>query len=900
VLAVHQSRGDLPRGTVTMLFADVEGSTRLLYALGQRFEPARARLREIVRESTAAHGGHEVDWAGDGVFLVFPGARDAIVAAFRIQRELDEEAWPAEHALRLRMGLHTGEPDSAEDGYVGADVVIAARICAAAHGGQVVVSRATRDVVGTEPFPGASYRPLGLHRLKDIPAPEQLFQLAAPGLEQDFPPLRTLGAASLPALHHRLVGRDDALERIGALLHRSDVRLVTVTGPGGTGKSRLGLEVAASAALERPVHLVGLAPIAHVDLVPGSIARAISVRESPSTPLLQGIAEALDGTHALLFLDNLEHLAPAATYVAELLDQVPDLDVLVTSRAPLQLSGEHVLPLEPLSEEDAATLLTELAAARGVVLQPDALASVHEICRRLDGLPLAIELVAARLVVLPPAEILRALDEGLVLEMEGPVNLPERQRTLRSAIDWSYDLLSDAQRSLHGALAVFVNGCAIDHAREVSGAGTGFIRDLEALVAWSLVRSEVTDGDLRLTMLQTVREHAIDRLAAAGRLEEFRRRHAEHFLALALVAEEGLEGSEQRVWAERLERDLDNIRTALDWLLTSGRAPDAVRATSSLERFWRANAHLSEARRRLQLGLELASDLPAADRALALRHAAHMAMGQSDWDSAAPLLEEAIRLFEENGDAGGQVVALGYLGFVALRQGNVGRARDLGDQALSVATGLGDERAMAVALMALGDIAWIDGAYERAIADYTSAVEMARRVGDPLLIVSAVYNLGMAAFQGGNVVRARVAFDEALALGLELREAPHTAAAHFMLAELGMLSGDASTAGGHALESLSLYTSLEDDRSRARCLVVLAGVAEARGELDDAARLLGAANGLRGAEAPDEFERPVLERLVPELASRLGLETFDELFKEGANLDPAALGISLVTSGSEE
>lgn len=850
-----------------MLFADVEGSTRLLYALGQRFEPARARLREIVRESTTEHEGHEVDWAGDGVFLVFSGARDALLAAFRIQIKLDEEPWSAEHALRLRMGLHTGEPDSAEDGYVGADVVIAARICAAAHGGQVVVSRATRDVVGTEPFPGASYRPLGRHRLKGIPGAEQLFQLTAPGLEQDFPPLRTLGAASLPALHHRLVGRADALERIGALLHRPDVRLVTITGPGGAGKSRLGLEVAAGEALERPVHLVGLAPIAHVDLVPGSIARAIGVRESPGTPLLQGIAEALDGTHALLLLDNLEHLAPAAAHVAELLDRVPDLDVLVTSRTPLQLSGEHVLPLEPLSEEDAATLLAELAAARGVVLRPDALASVHEICRRLDGLPLAIELVAARLVAFPPAEILRAFDEGLALEMEGPVDLPERQRTLRSAIDWSYDLLSDSQRSLHGALAVFVNGCAIDDARAVSGAGRYFIRDLEALVAWSLVRSEVSDGDLRLTMLETVREHALDRMRAEASLDDLRRRHAERLLDLALAAQDGLAGPQHTEWLARLEREHDNLGAALDWLFETGRVEEGLRAISALERYWRARGYVTEARRRLALGLDLASGIAPDVWAATLWTAAQQATAQSDWAVAAPMLDEARALFHEAGRGREEVFALANGSFVARMQADVERAEVLAREAVSVAEAIADDRALSGALMALGDVHSDKQEHEQALARYRKALALRSQLGDPLLVTDAILNLGMAEFYAGESDRARESFERALELARELDEKPYVASPQLMLSMLDLRARDGASAAERAREALTLYSDLEDDRTSARCLLVLGAAAAIEGDAEEALLLATQAAALRGDSAPDRFEQPILEEFLPSIGS---------------------------------
>ena len=518
-------------------------------------------------------------------------------------------------------------------------------------------------------------------------------------------------------------------------------------GAGGAGKSRLALEAAAAAARERPVHLVGLAPVSDAALVIPEIARAVGAREQTGRPIVEGIADALRGTRTLLFLDNLEHLTASARDIALLLDVVPDLDVLTTSRAPLRLSGEHVLALDPLSMDDAATLFVELAAARGVVLREDALPSVRDICHRLDGLPLAIELVAARLVVLPPARVLQALDEGLALEMEGPVDLPERQRTLRATIAWSYGLLSETEQKLHGALGVFAGGCTFDDARAVARAGPGFFRDLEALVAWSLIRSDVADGDVRLSMLETVREDAVARLADAGTLDELRARHAERFLELATVAEQELAGPDQAAWLDRLELELDNLRVTLDWLLASGRVEDALRAISGLDRFWRAHAHVSEARRWLSLSLALASGVPAAVRAKALRTAAQQAAAQSDWDAAVPLLEEAIGLYHDGGQGRDEVIALSYLSFVALRRDDPGQAGALSKRALVLARRVADAEATSFALMSLGDVCWIQEEHDRAIAHYEEAVELRRGIGDLLLICDAVYNLGMAAFR---------------------------------------------------------------------------------------------------------------------------------------------------------
>jgi predicted ATPase/class 3 adenylate cyclase len=866
VAAPHPTRTDPPAGTVTLLFADVEGSTRLLHTLGERFAPARTRLREVVREGVAGGAGHEVDWAGDGVFLAFASARDAVSAAVEIQRRLAQEPWDPDAALRLRMGIHTGEPELVDGGYVGLDVVLAARICASAHGEQVVVSQATRDMVGDEPVSGGSYRPLGRHRLKDLPGVEHLYQVVASGLRTDFPPLRTLSASGLPILHHRLVGRADAVARMRHLLSRPEVRLVTITGPGGAGKSRIALEVAAEAALERPVHLVALAPVSEPDLVPAAIASAIGVRETPGRPLMEVVAEELHGTGALLFLDNLEHLAPAATHVAALLAHAPDVDVLATSRVALHLLGEHVLPLDPLQADDAATLFVELAAARGVVLREDALASVHEICRRLDGLPLAIELVAARLVVLPPQEILRALDDGLALELEGPVDLPERQRTLRATIDWSYRLLSDPQRALHAALAVFVGGAALDDARTVAGSDGRFLSDLEALVAWSLVRSEVADGHVRLSMLETVREHALERAGQTGMLATLRNGHAELFLGLAREAEPGLAGEDQTEWLARLEREHDNLGAAVDWLFLSGRVEEGLSAVSALERFWRAHGHVSEARRLLALGLGLASDVAPDVRASALWTAAQQATAQSDWPAAATMLDDARLLFHELGRGREEIFALANGSFVARMQGDVARAEALADEAVARARELGDDRATSGALMALGDVHSDKRDHDGALARYEEAILLRSALGDPLLVADAVLNAGMAEFRAGYDTRSRVSFERALELARRLDEKPYVAASQLMLALLDLRDGDGGVAGERAGESLALYVELGDDRSSARCVLVLAGAAAVGGDDDEALSLAEQAAELRRGEPPDEFEQPVLDRQLAQLS----------------------------------
>lgn len=894
------SRKPLPTGAVTLFFADVEGSTRLLHSLGDRYPPVRARMRELVRETTSTRGGREVDWAGDGVFLAFERARDAVAAAAELQRALADEPWAPEEALRLRIGIHTGEPDLEEEGYVGLDVHIAARVCAAAHGGQVLVSRTTRDLVGDDVLVGISFQPLGSHRLKDVPSPEQLFQLLAPDLPETFPPLRSLGGATLPALHHRLVGRRKDLTATLSLLARPEVRLVTITGPGGAGKSRLALEAAALTAVQRPVHLVALAPVSDPELVPTAIARTLGLRESAGRPLTESIADALTGTSALLFLDNFEHLSAAAPAVAALLDRAPDLDVLTTSRVPLRLSGEHIVPLDPLTIYDASTLFAELAAARGVVLREDTLPAVREICRRLDGLPLAIELVAARLAVLPPAQLLKALEEGLTLEMEGPVDLPERQRTLRATIDWSYGLLSESQRELHQALAVFAGGCTLEDGRAVAGADSNFLADLEAIVVGSLLRSEVADGQVRFFMLETVRENAVSRLAAAGKLDDLRRRHAERFLDLSLAAEEELEGPHQAECLERLESELDNLRVALDWCVSSDRVEDALRALSALSRFWRAHGHVTEARRWLSQGLARGDEVSTNVRADALFTAARQAEAQSDLGAEIPLLEAALVLFRELDRPRETAQALGRLGWIALQQGRSERAEELCEESLTVARAAGDARATSSALNYLADIFSARREHQRALDAHEEALAIRRVLDDPLLVADSAYNLGVSAFENGEVARARQAFEEALTLAHELGDVLHTAAAGFMLAELDLLAGDVGQAEKRILRSLAVYTEVESDRDRAECLVVLGGIAAARGAFEHAARLFGASEALRGDSPVNRFERPVIDRFEPGLEAALSESERAALREEGARLGADIVPLDIALTGAQE
>ena len=481
---------DLPSGTVTFLFTDIEGSTRLLNSLGvERYAEALAEHRRILRDAFAAHGGVEVDTQGDAFFVAFPTAPGALAAADQARDAL------ADGPITVRIGLHTGTPHLTDEGYVGSDVHRAARIAAAGHGGQILVSAATATLVDA-----TSLRDLGLHRLKDLTAAERIYQLG----DTEHPPLKTLHQTNLPVPATPFLGREAELAELATLIARDDVRLVTLTGPGGTGKTRLALHAAAAAAEAFPggVWWVALAPLRDPTLVLESAATALGASRD--------LAEHIGDTRLLLLFDNFEHLTAAAADLAPLLATCPNLTVLVTSREPLHLAGEHEYAVDPLAPNEAV----ELFLARALAARRDFVANgeVTQICERLDYLPLAIELAAARVKVLSPGALSERLEQRLPLLAGGARDLPERQRTLRATIEWSHELLTPDEQRLFARLAVFRGGCTLEAAETVADADLDI---LSSLVDKSLVRVRADSG--RFWMLETIREFAAERLSRVRR-----------------------------------------------------------------------------------------------------------------------------------------------------------------------------------------------------------------------------------------------------------------------------------------------------------------------------------------------------------------------------------------------
>ncbi len=632
-------RGDLPEGTVTFLFTDIEGSTRMLRDLGpSAYADAVAEHRRALRSAFSAHGGVEVDTQGDAFFYVFATAADAVAAAGLAQGALSSGP------VRVRMGLHTGEAGRSDDGYVGEDVHLGARIAASGHGGQILLSAQTRELVDAE------VADLGEHRLKDFDAPIWIYQLGA----DRFPPLKTISNTNLPRPASSFVGRE---REIGEVVERlqDGARLLTLTGPGGSGKTRLAIEAATSLVSDfrNGTFWIGLAPVRDPALVPETIGQVIGAKDR--------LADHIGPRQMLLLVDNLEQVIDAAPGLADLVEACPNLTVLVTSRERLRVRGEVEYPVAPLTDPEAVELFT----TRAQVAADD---SVRRLCRALDNLPLALELAAARVTVLTPAQILERLS-GRLDVLKGGRDADPRQQTLRATIEWSHDLLAADEQKLFARLSAFAGGCTLESAEVVVG---GDLDTLQSLVDKSLLRRT----DDRFWMLETIREYATERLEASGEANDVRRHHANFFLALAEEAEPHLRGPQPNAWIARLGIENDNLRAALDWLLSSGDGEGALRLSGSIDEFWCPRTEYSEGRRYLEAALRMGQRRSPA-RAKALIAATHLARDDSDPGAGRPLGEEAIALTETLGDAWGLGRATLWLGACVADAGDFEQARDL-------------------------------------------------------------------------------------------------------------------------------------------------------------------------------------------------------------------------------
>jgi predicted ATPase/class 3 adenylate cyclase len=712
---------ELPTGTVTFMFTDIEGSTALVQSVGDRFASLLEDHHGIIREAISRAGGIEVSTEGDAFFVVFENAPRAVEAAVAAQRDLARHDWPDGAAVRVRMGLHTGNGELIGDNYGGIDVHRAARIASAGHGGQILLSRATSALADPSLPEGVRLLDLGRHRMKDIEQPEELCQLVVEDLPAEFPPLRTLDARpnNLVAQLTLFVARDREVKEIRASLR--DNRIVTLTGPGGTGKTRLALEIGAQLLSEFAdgVFFVPLAPVVDPELVPSTVAQNLSVPEEGTKPILESVKDHLARKELLLVFDNFEQILEAARFVSEILTAAPQVKALATSRAPLRVYGEYEYAVPPmalpdpdrlpslssLTEYESVALFVERARAvkHDFHLTEDNAPAIAEICARLDGLPLAIELAAARIKLLGPQELLARLKDSLEMLTGGPRDLPERQQTLRGAIDWSYTLLDDDLRTLFRRLAAFNGGWTFDAAERICDPqgelGTDMFEGLERLVEHSLVRRFETELDeSRFRMLVTIREFALDALEDCGEKDQIQRRHAEYFLETARGADEAV--TQDKGLVERLESDHDNLRAALRWALDNDEGETALTMAAGLWRFWSLRAHLAEGRRWLTGALAL----PSAAEPSVLRGKAVIALGsitywQNDFAATRRHYEDAVEIFQALGDRAGMAEALYNSGFTAVLEFDRAAADRTFARALELYEELGDRRG-------IGNVNW--------------------------------------------------------------------------------------------------------------------------------------------------------------------------------------------------
>ena len=815
---------ELPTGTVTFLFTDIEGSTGLIQKLGERFLTVLGEHAAIVRRALSEFGGVEVNTEGDSFFAAFRTPVDAVPAAVAIQRGLAAHVWPENAPVRVRIGLHTGEGVLGGKDYVGIDVNRAARIAGAAHGGQILISEATRGLVEHALPEGTALRDLGPHRLKDIVHPEHLYQLAIEDLQSDFPPPRTLDARpnNLPVQLTSFVGRGGEIAQVRHLLHGT--RLLTLTGPGGTGKTRLALQVATDVLTEYRdgAFFVDLSTVTDPTLVPSAVARALGVEEVVERPLLEAVKGHLSSKELLLVLDNFEQVVEAGPTVEALLTAASGLKVLVTSRIVLSLRGEQeyaVPPLEPpdvdglldleaLQSIESVRLFTDRAVAvspRFQVTEKNA-AAVAAITARLDGLPLAIELAATRAKVLTPEQMLPRLQECLAVLTSGSKNLPERQRTLRGAITWSHELLDPAERGLFARLSVFTGGWTLESAEAVcdpDGLGLDILDGLSSLVDQSLIRrSDSDDGEPRFSMLETIREFGLEQLTERGEGDLLRRRHGEHFLELAVEAEPHLVAEDQGEWLDRCDREHANIRAALRWAIESAEVERVQESAGALWRFWQQRGHQAEGRRWFDESLALPSG-PSAARAKAMIGAGGLAWWQQDRASAQTSYEGALAIERELGDPARIAEALYNLAFVVAGE-DIAAAATMLEESLDLFRRAGDEAGVAQvqSMLVIRDAEARN--WGPVIARLEDTTTIWRRLGDRLHLA---FDLVWLAFAYGRVGRA----------------------------------ADARAAG---LEALDLFCEVDNPTGIAITIIDLSWLATWEGRHEDAMRLAGAYESL--------------------------------------------------------
>ena len=992
-----------PAGTITFLFTDIEGSSRRWQEQPEAMKTALARHDALLRQAIEEQGGYVFKTVGDAFYGAFPTAPDALEAALRGQRLLQAEAWQGLDPLRVRMALHTGTADERGGDYFGPALTRVARLLSAGYGGQTLLSQATYELVRDHLPADVQVRDLGEHRLKDLARPERVYQVIAPDLPTDFGPLRTLDRRphNLPVQPTPLIGREVETRQVASLLRRADVRLVTLTGPGGTGKTRLGLQVAADTLDEFAdgVIFVALAAVTDPTLVGHTLAQTLNVREQTGRTTLDSLKDYLRDKHLLLLLDNFEQVVEAASLVAEVLAAAPRLKVLVTSRVVLRLSGEFDYDVPPLAlpptedpplrragvrrrtedreqtdelrntqyeiritHYEAVRLFIERATAAksDFTITNENAPAVAEICHRLDGLPLAIELAAARIRLLSPQAILARLGGSagqtpLRLLTGGSRDLPARQQTLRNAIEWSYNLLDETEKTLFRRLAVFVGGCTLDaveavcaddegrrpkdggrrtedgerRMEEIAGRsdppGSSFaiprlplgprspvlrpediLDDVESLVAKSLLRRIETEASAepRFGMLETIHEFALEQLAASGEAADLRRRHADFYLHLAEVAQAELHRPAQLTWLARLDAEADNLRAVMDWAQETGAVEHGLRCAVYLFAAWFIRGSLAEARRWFEGFLAQTSPTDTGlGRAVALYGMGAFAAKQADFVTALPALTQSVALFRHLGHDHFLTLALLFLGDVEFERTDYTATRAAYEEAIALARRLGDTGALATGLTHMGEYLTVtSGQLEVARALSEEGLALLRRQGDRWGQMTPLSHLARLALLRGEYAVAETRQQELLAIAREFGDPFGMANSSEALGSIAMLRGDLVHAQAYYADALRMYQQVGSRQPIGYMLGKLGDLAYLQGDLVRAEDLLSQGVAI-SQERGDEWTNTEFQRHLGRVklaqgqlheAARLYADSLDRSY---ANKDVYCVAESVVGLG---
>jgi predicted ATPase/Tfp pilus assembly protein PilF len=860
----------------------------------------------LARHSVESCRGTVVKMVGDGIYAVFDEALDALAAALGIQLALADSTVTSGISLRVRCGLHAGVVERREGDYFGNAVNRAARIMGVAHGGQVIVSQAVFDwVAGRLPAPVA-LRDLGAVRLKDLARPERVYQVLHPQLRQDFPALRSLEATpnNLPQQITSFVGREHALRDVRELLGTN--RLLTLVGVGGLGKTRLSLQLGAEVLDDYAdgVWFVEMAPLSDARLVHQAVASVLRVKEEPGRTVQEALLKFVRDRQLLVILDNCEHLIRACAGLAnELLQSGPQVKVLASSRESLRVVGETTyalstlsvpapngdLPVEMMTQYEAVNLFSDRARATQPTFRVNSnnAAAVADICHRLDGIPLAVELAAARVRALSVETIAERLtDRFRLLTGGGATSLP-RQQTLRACIDWSYDLLTDAERVLLQRLAVFVGGWGLQGAEAVCTEGQidkpSVLELLTRLVEKSLVEFEAESGRYRL--LETVRQYARDRQVESGPDETVRDRHRDYYLALAEEAESKLKGAQQAEWLRRLDDEHENLRAALGWSLVEPGSGAGLRLCGALQRYWWTRGHLGEGRAWCMRALEnVGADVRSPERAKALSAEGQLAYFQGDYAASRARHEESLAIRRKLGDQLGVGASLSSLGNVSYEQGDLSAARALYEECLAILRDVGSRSGVATSLNNLGFVLSELGDHAAASALHGESLAIKRELGDRSGIAHSLNNLGRVAYQQGKFGSAQTLYEESLAIRREIGDRIGIASSLNNLGTLSYDQGDFSSARTMHMEALAIWAELDDLQGIAYSLEGLAPLEAALGSYIRAARRWGAAERLRaeiGSPLSPQEQARYVKIVSSARANQVVDAAFDRAWQEG-------------------